>query len=213
MATVKGQVEAISRKKAGKGYAYSFKVGDNWYRHGFDEPKFKKGNVVQFDDTPGAYDVIDTSTVRYKEGPPLPNNASAGQTAGKAGKSGGGQAENWEARAKYWDEKDKRDITKDVQYNYRSAFFGAVDLIKFGVEHDMLSLGAKNASAAKKWDAFMTQVDELANDLHSRFLSIEEGQVTSNAPDDDPADEPVDDDFDDDLPDMGTGDSDDDWMD
>ena len=197
MAIVQGQVEAISRKKVGNGFAYSFKVGDGWYRHGFDKPKFDKGHIVRFDDTPGKYDVIDTSTLQFKAGPPLPNTSSASSVAQSTGGNSKG-GENWEARQKYWDDKDKRDVVKDVQYSYRSAFHMAAELVQFGVDKELITL-----TKTKPFDKMLTLIDGLAADIHDKFASVGEtdkaadmvepvddkDEVTSNAPDDDPADE------------------------
>lgn len=209
MAKVQGQVTAISRKSVGNGgTAYSFQIDEGkWYRHGFDAPKFEKGNIVMFDDTPGKYDVIDISTIKFKSGPPLPNKSSAGKTAAKAGK---GQAENWEARQKYWDDKDKRDIVNTEQYNFRSAFHLAADLVKFGYDKELLALGTAKATPKKKWEAMLVMIDALAEDIHKKFVSV--GREDTPVPADDTDDDDwVDDDLNDDLPDDDN--DDDDWMD
>jgi len=192
MAKVKGVVDRISSKKIGKGAAYSFKVNDEWYRHGFDKPKFKEGYLVQFDDEPiNQYDVIDIDTVKFKKGEPVKSNRSAKDTA-KGAKSGG--SENWEARAKYWDDKDKRDIVKDGQYNYRSAFHMATELVNTGISTlvakgdemvPMLALATPKAAPAKKWEAYLTLIEQLAADLHAKFLAAGGDGPTATDADDD----------------------------
>lgn len=203
MAIVKGTVEAIASKKVGKGYAYSFLVDGEWYRHGFDKPKFEKGFMVQFDDTPHEYGVIDVSTLQFKKGTAV-NNKSAGGVAKSAGKSSS-QSENWEARAQYWDEKDKRDIVKDIQYNYRSAFHMAAELVQFGVDKELIKL-----RKTKSWEAFLTMIDGLAADLHAQFLAADTApSVAEN-------EEPVDDQDDEprgDEPEGSGAAKDDDWSD
>lgn len=196
MATIKGTVDAISSKKIGKSYAYSFLVNDEWYRHGFEKPKFQKGDMVKFDDEPiNEYDQIDTSSVKFKKGK-APERKTRGGSGGKASGGGGskGGGENWEARQKYWDDKDKRDIIKDDQYNYRSAFHMAAELINKGIDYQvakgdemvpMLQLATPKASPAKKWEAYLTMIDQLAADLHAKFLSAGKGGPVATDEDDD----------------------------
>ena len=204
MAIVKGTVSAISRKRIGQGTAFSFMVDDNWYRHGWDEPKFKKGYLVQFDDEPiDQYGVIDTSTVKFKKGEPQVTQGNRSNWGGK--KNNQSQGENWEARQKYWDEKDKRDIVAGNQYNYRSAFHVAVELINKGVELEMIKLGAKNASGPKRWEAYLLQIDQLASDIHNKFLNA--GEAKPEVENDTPMDD------DDGWEGGGTSSSDDQWPD
>jgi hypothetical protein len=223
MAKVTGQVQAISSKKVGRGFAYSFLLDDNqWYRHGFDKPKFEKGFYVQFDDGTDQYGVIDKSTLKFKKGT-IANDQSSAQVASKAGGAKGGQSENWEARQKYWDDKDKRDVVKDTQYVYRAAYFGAVDIIKCLVEKDKIEL-----PKTKPLDRMLALIDGLTEDLYAKFKAVgiedtqEQSDVKADPVDDTPppkkgrnkkAPDPVDDEDVDD--DSGWDDLEDadDWMD
>lgn len=196
MARVQGKVAKISKRKVGNGFAYAFVLdgGDIWYRLGFDEPSFKEGYMVRFDDTPiDKYGVIDVSTLQSKFGEPVVNKASPKQAFKGGGNKGGGggSSENWEARQKYWEDKDKRDIVTAEQYNYRSAFHVAVDLINKGIELDILTVGTPKATKPKKWEAYLTQIDGLAADIHQKFLTV--GDVPPVAEREEP---PVDDDDD-----------------
>lgn len=172
---IKGVVDRISSKRIGRGSAYSFCVDGEWYRHGFDAPKFKEGYLVQFDDTPiNQYNTIDISTVKFKKGEPQVHQGGGSKGNYQKKNSGGGSSENWEARAAYWDKKDEQDIVKNKQYNYRSAFYLAKDMIDKGLELEALKLGAKNATGPKKWDAYLEMIEAMADDLHHKFMNAGE---------------------------------------
>lgn len=173
MAIVQGKVSKISKKRVGSGFAYAFVLedGDTWYRMGFEEPKFEEGYVVRFDDSPvNKYGQIDTESVKFKAGEPTVNKQSPKQAYNNNSGNSGGSKENWDARAKYWEEKDKQDLVKNEQYNFRSAFHVAVELINKGIELEVLTIGTPKASNPKKWQAYLTMIDGLAADIHNKFL-------------------------------------------
>lgn len=204
MAKVKGVVEAISRKKVGNGFAFSFMVNGEWYRHGFNKPKFEKGYSIMFDDEQFDYGVIDVSTIKFKKGT-APSKSSAKDVA-KSGGNSKAQAENWDARAKYWEDKEKRDLVTSDQYNYRSAFHMAAEMIKQGLELDIVSVGTPKASKPKKWEAYLEMVDALAADLYVKFLTVG-GLNMDNAPDMTPANDSGD------IPEQDEPNNEDDWDD
>lgn len=179
MAIIKGVVDKISKRKAGSGYIHAFLVNEEWYRVGFDAPKFKEGYLVKFDDSPiNKYGQIDLAGLKFKKGEPKVNTKSPTQAAkgekkeykGSKGNSNN-STENWDARAKYWEDKEKRDIVTSEQYNYRSAFHISVELINKGIELDILKVGTAKATGPKKWEAYLTMIDGLAADIHQKFLA------------------------------------------
>lgn len=139
-----GFVEAVSAKnktKAGKSLRsplYSFKVGDDWFGCGFDNPNIEKGDTIEFSFTEGDYGKeADVSSISKK------SNAEVKQaaTSKSAGVSVAGD--------------------RQTSIVYQSQHRDAVEFIKFAVEQGAIQLPAKKAD---KYDVLLNLVECLTVD-------------------------------------------------
>lgn len=140
---------------------YSFKIDSSkmFFRTGTEEvPAIKEGNYIEF--TADGQNV-DTESVAEGEAPKAAPKAKAKSSGsgykGKGKSSGGG--EDWNARQKYWEEKERRDIeVTEPRISYSAAQRNAVQLVCTAMEQDLLSFG--NAAKGKKLDMLVDFVEE-----------------------------------------------------
>lgn len=188
-------------------FLYSFQIeGDKrWFRTGTDNPTFDAGEAIRFAfDTKGnkvdlsTTEVIDESEV---EQAPKPRRGAGG--AGRARNSGGGgrassagrtkpaPKENWDSRAKYWQDKEVRDIeVVEPRITYSAAQRDAITLVTAALANGALSFG--KANAAGKLDVLLDYVDNVAERFYDQRFNGKfgaGGTESGNAPDDDGYDE------------------------
>ena len=215
----KGIVSYVGYKKLKRATVWSFALDgdDNYYRTGFDRPerddgeKIEEGDMVRFEYEKTKYGLevdMDTLEVKEGDGPPPKKKAPARKSGG-----GGKSTENWDARAKYWEDKEKYD--KEVtarMYNFRSAAQMAKDIVLKAQELDLLPKAKTKAAAL---DDLIEKVqvvrDQLFEELEEKVHLFETGEVQKE-------ESPVagldEEDFDKDEPDSSDwDDDDDDWDD
>lgn len=144
MNTDQGLVGNVTQKPAGKGYVYNFVLENGtWYGHGFEKPKFNKGDYIKFAWTPnGNFKNVDASSVEI-----VPQAETKPQTTVGA---------NAAAAKTDWDAKDRR-IT------FLACRKDSLELIKLGIETGAIKLPSKG----DKYDAMLDVVNRVANDLYS----------------------------------------------
>lgn len=140
---------------------HSFKVNsDNrWFRTGTDRPNLNEGDFVEFEFAPKG-NRVDLSSIKQIDAseapPPAPPAAKKSFGGGGAKKKGG---ENWDARGKYWEDKEKRDIeVVEPRITFCSAQSDAIDLITAALANDCLSFG--NMAKGAKLDYLYELVDQ-----------------------------------------------------
>ena len=165
--TTKVTVARITSTKRGKGYAYNFvSTEDVWYGHGFTKPKFNEGATIEFDYVPNGNfkNVVEDSVVVLEEGtPPEPSQRKRGST------------ENWDARAKYWDDKDKRDQANDAVRRWHAASAEATSVARLLIETGAYKLPSKQAD---QYDHVM----ELRAELIGQFFAASGAVFENNLP-------------------------------
>jgi len=154
------------KKTARGGTLYSFKMDDEqWYSCGFDSPPetMEAGDTVKFDYVANAkgYEQVDLASLKIKK------NKSATKKS-PAAKAAGGK-ENYDARAKYWEDKEGRDINLQQRIGYAGALNSALSL-----SGSLLAAGVFPVSAAllkKKegLDATQEVIYKLADEFYVRI--------------------------------------------
>ena len=177
-----GMVAKVFKKEVKPGFTlHSFCLvdDDSYYGTHTTQPKRGDGSAVQEGDlvkfscekTKYGMQVIE-GTLKVKAGtgaPPKPANKSTGNKGG----------ENWDARAKYWDEKEKYDkeVTSKM-INYRSAQMQAVSLVTVALDKGILPVAGKAKEG--KFESFIEIVDkiklEIYTDLCNQALALERGE-------------------------------------
>jgi hypothetical protein len=174
----KGIVQKMGKNKAG---FWNVQLDDEWYSIGKGQPKFDKGATIQFTYTKnGQWNNADPKTVEV---------VAEAQAAPASKASSGAGGENWDARAKYWEDKDKRDIVNHKEARYRFALASAKDLVLAAVERgDIVLSEAKKKGAA--FDSLLVYVYQTAEELFGNIDTfIAENAMEEDAkfaiPDDD----------------------------
>tara|TARA_R110000751_G_scaffold249031_8_gene348803 strand:- start:5814 stop:6461 length:648 start_codon:yes stop_codon:yes gene_type:complete len=195
----KGVVKHINVVNAGKFTLYSFSLDEHdgpLYGMGTVEPTFGKGDTVKFswEMNKKNYPTVDKGSLQVKPGGPAPQ-AQQGMPATKA--KGGG--ENWDARAKYWEAKEKHDLEViQPRISYQAAFNQAVGLIDVALKNDAVSIGSEKTAPNKKFDNLLAVVRKTAAEIYLDYLNVHDelpqARVVEGV-------EP-DADFNDDIPDM-----------
>ena len=154
------------KTKAGKNAVmHSFKIdnSDEYFRCGFVDPKVEKGEYIKFD-----YEVHPSwgNQVEVKSVTKVEEKIVTGGSTPPATKKSGPAKENYEARAQYWEDKEKRDIETQIRISYQAATNTAIEVVRLALEQDAISLGA---AKAKKLDLLKSYVEEVAEELFSKY--------------------------------------------
>ena len=172
MSEVTGYVEAAnSRESGGKRY-FSFLVDGTWYGCGVRNPKVSKGDKVKFEASQnGKYWNVDMNTFKSKEGeaPQVSQNKSAGSYKKSGGGGGGQTTENWEARQKYWDNKEQLDVERQQIISLQAATNTAIEMVNSGIEQGFLTVAGSKKN--EKWESYKEYVLGVANDLFAVYLA------------------------------------------
>jgi len=131
-------VNTTTETKSGKRLRsplYSFKVGDDWFGCGFDNPKIEKGDTVEFSYSEGQYGKeADVSSIVKKSNADVKTAATSKST----GVSVAGD--------------------RQVSIVYQSQHRDAVAFVQFAVEQGAIKLPAKQAD---KYDVLLDLVEGL----------------------------------------------------
>lgn len=168
----KGVVDRISSKewpgRNGTVYLYSFQLqGDrNWYRTGSDKPTFQQGDFITFDyneDNRGGKTIVAASVVKQAA-------AVAQAPAPRAAASSSGSKENWDARAKYWDDKEKREIeVVEPRITLAAARKDAIAVIGLALAHDAIVFG--NANKGARLGIILGSIDEVTKRFYDQSFA------------------------------------------
>jgi hypothetical protein len=185
MSETSGVVTFTFSKKAGNrgGKIYSFIINDDgiWYSCGFEDPKLKEGDSISFsfeedEWAPGKVsNKVDLSSIVVEEkapDKPKPTNKKQKQGAG-----GTKVQENWDARAKYWENKEGQDIVRQNIISYQAAFNTATTILTTMCKSNpdvYMYLAGNTAKTQKKpgvqIENFTTNVEALATEIVGKFI-------------------------------------------
>lgn len=169
----------------GKVILHSFQLqGDNRYFRTGTDRLVAEGDYITFD-IEGNNNVVGHTLEKGKAQPPqtaprASAPASGGYGRGNWNKGGGGgnaaaskpkSTENWDARAKYWDDKEKRDIeVVEPRITFSSAQSCAIEVVKAALEKDILAFG--NASKGAKLGMLLDYVDEVTARFYNQRMNV-----------------------------------------
>ena len=159
----------------------SFQLEGNrqFFRTGTTDLPFRETQTIKFtyDEVKGNVDlksVVEVASTDVQAAPQIPSAAPAQSSApAAAGKS----KENWDARGKYWDEKERRGIEViEPRITISSSQRDAITLVTAALANDALSFGS--AAKGKKLDMILDFVDQVAARFYDQRMA---GTVTSTA--------------------------------
>ena len=178
MAQTKGVVGNTSAKdwagRNGTVVLYSFQLeGDRqWYRCGTSKPPFVKGDSIQFDyveDAKGAATVKDGSIVKVAA------TEAVRAPAVKTGKV----SENWDARAAYWDAKEKREIeVVEPRITLSASRTAAIGVVGLALAHEAIAFG--NASKGARLGIILDAIDEVTSRYYAQSMKKIEFSTPDN---------------------------------
>lgn len=165
MSDVTGEVKRVHKNNKG---AYGILIddggGENWYGHGFKEPSFSQGDTISFTATKnGRFTNIDASSVSVQSGGG--SSSSSSSSSGSSGGGGGSKSENWEARQKYWEQKEERDLVREERIAWAGARTHAISVVDIGLREDALPLPQKKAD---KMDAIVAAINEYTEQFYQQ---------------------------------------------
>lgn len=173
MANAKGVVSNTSAKewpgRNGTVTLYSFQLeGDrNWYRCGSVKPPFNKGDMIEFQyqtDAKGANTLQEGSVVKMEHSP-----AKAAPPPGTAFTKAAPIKENWDARAAYWDAKEKREIeVVEPRITLSASRTAAIAVVGLALQHDAIPFG--NAAKGARLGIILDAVDEVTNRYYAQSM-------------------------------------------
>lgn len=149
---------------------------DNWYGIGRKEPTHADGSTVADGDITRfewdsnekggrVYRNIVEGSIKVKKG----NGPPPRKNSGGGGKSyGGGGATDAKARAKYWEDKELRDIDTQKRISMAGAYNTALTSVQAKFNNELLKVTGK--SAAAKLEAFEQIVHDEACRLYAIFM-------------------------------------------
>lgn len=167
MAQTKGTVARTTAKdwagKKGNVVLYSFQLaGDqSWYRCGTTRPNFAEGDSITFDYTDDGRNrtLVENSVV--KSAPTQAQVAPA--VRAPAAK------ENWDARAAYWDSKEKREIeVVEPRITLSASRTAAIAVIGLALQHDAIVFG--NANKGARLGIILDAVDEVTKRYYDQSM-------------------------------------------
>jgi len=154
---------------------HSFQLnGDKrYFRTGTDQ-LVSEGDYITFD-IAGNNTVVPESLQKGKAQPAQTAPKPAGTGTGWGGRktfdkpAAAGKSENFEARQKYWEDKERRDIeVVEPRITFSAAQRDAIEIVKVALEKDLLSFG--NAAKAAKLPMLLDFVDEVTARFYAQRI-------------------------------------------
>ena len=149
----------------------SFQLEGNrqYFRTGTKDLPYRESQTIKFNyDEKGNVDLNSVEEVAASDvqaAPTIPAPTSASTPAA----SGGKVKENWDARAKYWDDKDKRGIEViEPRITISSSQRDAITLVTAALANDALSFGS--VAKGKKLDMLLDYVDQVADRFYKQRM-------------------------------------------
>jgi len=192
---ISGVVSDTSSRDFGDATLYSFQIeGDRrYFRLGEDAPTFGKGQHITFTSRKkGKNSNVWLSSVTISDGvpaaAPTPAAAAPAAPAAAGAPSGGGykgynnKSEFFDAKDRYWDEKEKyQKEVVDPRISFSASQKDAVALVTAALDNEALSFGG--VSVGKKLDMLLEFVDQVTvrfynqrTDVPSAVAAIEGGE-------------------------------------
>lgn len=145
---------------------YSFQLqGDRrYFRTGTNPPGVMEGQTISFT-FEAPKNTVDLATVQQADPSqvavaPKPPSAPQAPAPTQSAPRRTSSKENWDARAKYWDEKEKRDReVVEPRITYSAAQRDAVSLVSAALNADALSFG--NTAKGARLDMILDFVDQV----------------------------------------------------
>lgn len=161
---MKGTVQFINEKNFNGKNLYSFKLAndDTLYMCGALKPRVSKGDYIEFDVSENArgQKLVDVPTISIKEA----------KVVAASGSKTTSIRENWDARAAYWEAKEKRDIeTVEPRISYAGARNSAIAAAGVVLESGSFKLPAKEAD---KYEAVLGLIDELTDRFYEAIQKV-----------------------------------------
>lgn len=178
--TIKGTVEKTFEKEwpgqDGTVILHSFQIqGDRRYFRTGTDKLFARGDTIQFD-IGGNNTVVTDSVVRLAAEVAVAPPAAAPASGGYNRPAWGGKpktTENLEARQKYWENKELRDIeVVEPRITWSSSRTAAIEVIGLALQHDALAFG--NAGKGAKLGMILDFVDEVAARFYHQSMAAAE---------------------------------------
>lgn len=175
---VKGTVDNIYTKEWKGRTLYSVSVDGTSYGMGQVKPEAKEGDLVEFmAEQKGQYwNAVPASFKKLADAP-----KAAKTTPPK---------EDWNSRAKYWENKEERDKVKDARISYQAAVNTSVAMCTAALTHGILPMPTKKADS---FEVFESHVLETANRLYEIYMAV--GEEEPPVPGSEDSDESLDEDW------------------
>ena len=166
---------------------HSFKLDSEkrFFRTGTTKcSEIKKGAYVEFVADTKKNNQVDLKSIEVKEAPAeAPKRQSSGSGAVQKGSS---SKENWDARAKYWSDKEVRDLEViEPRITLMAGYNIAAQIVAAAARSDALSFG--NTTQGKKLAMMTEWVHEIAVEVAQRGMQA--GEILLESKNDDSGDE------------------------
>lgn len=195
-----GVVKAMSKKKIktvnGMKPVFSFCIEDDegddiWYRTGFTQPEFEKGDEIEFDfeETKYGLEVAMDSVEVVEEGDdddeedeeederPARKSKAKSKSRNKRGqRESGKEKQGPGTKEGYWDEKSRRDVETDLKISYAAARNAAIPLVGQMIAGGVLVLpkeGTGKATISKRVSAYEAYLDHYTNQFFAKVCDVE----------------------------------------
>ena len=167
----KGVVSNTSAKdwtgRNGTVVLYSFQIeGDRaWYRCGTEKPSFSKGDSIAFSyESDGKGNTLVPNSVTKLEGVPAQRAPAVASVAKGATK------ENWDARAAYWDAKEKREIeVVEPRITLSASRTAAIAVVGLALANDAIVFG--NANKGARLGIILDAIDEVTSRYYKQSMA------------------------------------------
>lgn len=155
---------------------HSFQIqGDKRYFRTGTDKLFSQGESIQFE-VEGNNQVVTDSVVKLAASvATAPAPAQTGYTPRPAWQGGGKPktTENFEARQKYWENKELRDIeVVEPRITWSSSRTAAIEVVGLALQHDAIAFG--NAAKGAKLGMILDFVDEVAARFYHQSMAAAE---------------------------------------
>lgn len=161
MESAQGVVEKMVTNRAGY---YNCVIDNNWYGCGKSRPSFNEGDYIVFTFTRrGNFMNMDMNSVQKKE-----SNVQQGPSVAGVAKSAGGGAQS---SKEYWENKEARDERVNASIVWQSSRSAAISATQAMIEAEAVKLPS---AQAKKYDVFMSLVDEITERYFYDTMSVYE---------------------------------------
>lgn len=188
MPMIKGVVSKTSAKDwAGRNgtvtlYSFQLEGARNWYRCGSQKPPFVEGDSIEFQ-----YVENDKGDRTLQEGS-VTKLASVPAARAPAVVKSASKQENWDARAAYWDNKERRDIeVVEPRITLSASRTAAIQVIGLALQHDAIVFG--NAAKGARLGIILDAIDEVTSRYYDQSMkgvdpvATTDGSVTPSSDD------------------------------